>query len=126
MQELRQSFHENCDLEVHIKSQHQKLNDYICDMCDKKFVLKWRFLKHQDNHNNQNRRKCHYFNNGKNCPFEEIGCMFAHEASKICMFDEICCKKICSYKHTSSQNQKQESRKMNIFEHLQNLNSKET
>ena len=105
-------FMKKCDLEVHIKSQHQKLNDYTCDMCDKKFVLKWRFLKHQDNHNNQNRRKCHYFNNGKNCPFEEIGCMFAHEASKMCMFDEICCKTLCSYKHTSSQNQNQKSRMM--------------
>ena len=105
-------FTKNCDLEVHIRNEHQTLNDFMCDMCDKRFVLKWRFLKHQEIHKDQNRRKCHYFNNDKYCPFEEIGCMFAHEASEICMFDEICSKKLCAYKHTGSQNKNEESRKV--------------
>ena len=105
-------FTKNCDLEMHIKTQHKTLNEYKCDMCDKKFVLKWRFSKHEENHKNKNRRKCHYFNNEKYCPYEEIGCMFAHEASEICMFDEICSKKLCSYKHTRSQKKSQERRKV--------------
>ena len=45
--------------------------------------------------------------------------MFAHEASKICMFDEICSKKLCSYKHTRSQNKIQESRKVCSFSEME-------
>ena len=92
----------NCELEVHIKNEHVKVKEYTCDMCDKIFVLKWRLLKHQETHKDPTRRKCHYFNNEKDCPFEEIGCMFAHEDSEFCKFDQICCKKLCFYQHTKS------------------------
>ena len=95
-------FMKNCELEVHIKNQHTKVEEYTCDMCDKTFVLKWRLVKHQENHNDPTRRKCHYFNNEKDCPFEEIGCMFAHEESEVCKFDQMCSKKRCSYRHTTS------------------------
>jgi hypothetical protein len=29
---------------------------------------------------------CHYFNNDKKCPFEELGCKFLHSVSQICKF----------------------------------------
>ena len=41
----------------------------------------------------------HYFNDGKVCPCEDIGCMFAHELSDICKFDQTCRNELCSYKH---------------------------
>ena len=90
----------NCELEVHIKNQHE-VKEYTCDFCDKTFVLQWRLLKHQENHTNPTWKKCHYFNNEKDCPYEEIGCMFAHEASEICKFGQMCSNKLCSYQHTS-------------------------
>ena len=95
-------FTKNCELELHIKNQHE-VKEYTCDSCDKTFVLKWRLLKHQENHKNPTWTKCHYFNNEKDCPYEEIGCMFAHEASEICKFGPMCSNKLCSYQHTTSQ-----------------------
>ena len=42
---------------------------------------------------------CHYFNNKKNCPYEEIGCMFKHAKSDDCWFKERCRNKLCQYAH---------------------------
>ena len=44
-------------------------------------------------------KKCHYYNNNLICPFNEMGCMFLHEDSVMCKFDEQCTKNLCSYKH---------------------------
>ena len=99
-------FSENCELEVHIKTDHQEINEYGCDHCDKKFVLKWRLSKHRQNHSNKLIKKCHYFNNGKICPYEAIGCMFAHEIADSCKFGQICGNKLCSYTHSSTQTRK--------------------
>ena len=102
-QDCDKVFMKNCELEVHIKNQHKKVKEYTCDLCDKTFVLEWRLIKHQENHKYPTRIKCHYFNNEKDCPFEEIGCMFAHEESGVCKFGQMCGKKLCSYQHTTSQ-----------------------
>jgi hypothetical protein len=36
------------------------------------------------------------------CPFEEMGCMFAHEKSDMCKLDETCITNLCSYRHSKS------------------------
>ena len=97
----------NCKLEVHIRNEHEHVKDYKCDVCDKGFVLKWRMLKHQDCHRGPGKKKCHFFNNRKTCPFEEIGCMFAHEASEICRFDNICDNQLCPFQHKINQHENQ-------------------
>ena len=89
-------FSENCELEVHIKTQHTDNTKYGCDICDKKFVLKWRLSKHLQTHSIKTTKKSHYFNNGKVCPYQYIGCMFAHEVSEICKFGQVCKNKLCS------------------------------
>ena len=39
-----------------------------------------------------------YYNNGNNCPYQDIGCMFLHERAGLCMFRN--CKKVfCQYQH---------------------------
>ena len=63
------------------------------------FVLNWRLKKHEELHEINYTRKCHYFNNQKVCPFEEFGCMFLHEDSGICKYGEKCNNKLCPYKH---------------------------
>ena len=90
------SFSENCELEVHIKTKHPDKTEYGCDICDKKFVLKWRLSKHLQTHSIKTTKKSHYFNNGKVCPYQYIGCMFAHEVSEICKFGQVCKNKLCS------------------------------
>ena len=98
------TFLRKCDLEVHIKAEHEMTEKYKCKQCEKTFFLKWRLLKHQSNHSNLVINMCHYFNNNLACPFEEIGCMFAHEVSEICKFGQECKNNLCSYQHSSLKN----------------------
>ena len=70
-----------------------------CDKCDKTFYLKWRLAKHKSIHQTKNVRFCHYFNNEKLCPFEEIGCMFLHAKSEICRFKKSCKNDLCQFRH---------------------------
>ena len=96
----KDSFTRICDLEVHIKTEHETSPDYKCDQCDKTFVLKWRLQKHKQNHASTELKKCYYFNNNIACPFEDLGCMFPHELSGACKFDSKCSTKLCPYQHT--------------------------
>ena len=46
---------------------------------------------------------CHYFNNSKHCPFEEVGCMFKHAVSENCRFKKNCKIKLCQFQHSDSE-----------------------
>jgi hypothetical protein len=94
------TFGKNSDLETHIKDHHEKHDEFDCDQCDKKFVTKWRLQKHTIIHSDKKQRNCHYFNSGKNCPFEMLGCKFLHILSDKCKFDQSCSVKLCSYQHS--------------------------
>ena len=89
------TFEQNSDLERHIEEEHEKNRKYECYKCGKTFALRWRLGKHQESHGSSKNKKCHYFNNNKVCPFEEIGCMFAHIVSDMCMFGQKCSHKLC-------------------------------
>ena len=43
-------------------------------------------------------KHCHFFNNGKPCIYEDIGCMFLHEESDQCKFKN-CINNLCPFKH---------------------------
>ena len=97
----------NCDftsgkmiqLEEHIiKTHKEEIIKYKCDFCSEGFVMKWRMLKHKEGHKSPI-KKCHYFNNGKQCPYESIGCMFEHEESVTCKYNTDCKHKLCQFKH---------------------------
>ena len=45
-------------------------------------------------------KHCHYFNNGKLCPLEEIGCQFLHVKSSECRFEN-CGNQLCPFTHTN-------------------------
>ena len=70
-----------------------------------KIVSKWRLRKHVSGY--QGEIFCQYFKNQKSCPYEELGCMFQHEDSPICRFQEQCLKELCQYKHKDN-NEKNE------------------
>ena len=96
-----QTFRQNCELEMHIKTSHKQTKEYKCEKCNKIFLLKWRLSKHEAIHDIGLKTKiCHYFNNNKACPYEELGCMFAHIESDVCKFKSLCSNKLCSYKHS--------------------------
>ena len=44
------TFEMTCDLEFHIKEDHDSVETLQCDKCDKTFALEWRFKKHQEIH----------------------------------------------------------------------------
>ena len=77
------SFSESWIYEKHLKI-HSEAKSYECTECEKKFYLKWRFSQHMKVHSSSKVKHCHYFNNGKTCPFKEVGCKFKHTNSIEC------------------------------------------
>ena len=98
-EECGETFDQHWKLEVHLKT-HDTIDKFTCNICQKTFQVKWRLRKHMDMHINKNVKKCHFFNNDKTCPFEEIGCKFVHEVSAICFFKDNCTNKLCPFKHS--------------------------
>ena len=94
--ECDKSFERNCDFEKHIE-EHKLQKEFECDVCGKDFYLKWRLLKHKEMHT-ATKKFCHYYNNGKPCPFEAIGCMFHHSKSGTCK-TSICTNILCQFEH---------------------------
>ena len=95
----KETFAKNSDLEIHIKNTHENTDVYDCDICEKSFSLKWRLKKHREGHTSECKKFCHYFNNEKVCPFEEIGCKFLHQDSEICRYGARCQNDLCQFKH---------------------------
>ena len=94
-------FTEVWKLEVHLKL-HRDVESFECNVCSKTFHLKWRPSKHRQMHSISNtNKKCHYFNNDKSCPYQDVGCMFLHQASEACYFDSNCRNKLCPHQHKS-------------------------
>ena len=86
-------------LEEHLVKVHQKFKKFECSNCDKKFLLKWRLQKHMNIHSETKKRMCHYFNNEKHCPFEEMGCKFVHKESQECRMKSTCIRTMCQFRH---------------------------
>ena len=72
-----QSFERNCDFEKNTE-EHKLKKEFKCDICDKKF--------------------CHFYNNGKPCPYEAIG-MFYHSKARTCKLS-ICNNDFCQFEHS--------------------------
>ena len=101
------TFESNCDLELHIREVHEKEKQFHCEHCEKMFVTEWRLKKHNKCHLSEVKmKKCHYFNNQKACPYEDLGCMFLHEVSEKCTFMESCSNSLCSFQHSNESDPK--------------------
>ena len=103
------NFLKNTDLEVHIKTEHEEAEKFKCDNCEMTFVLDWHLKKHQNIHaeNAASIKFCHYYNNNKTCPYSDLGCMFKHEDSPICLSKTKCINKLCQFKHSQTDKKKQ-------------------
>ena len=96
--ECEQSFSKSHSLEEHMIVVHRKQKEYKCDTCGADFLSMWRWSKHIALHQKES-RKCHFYNNGKECPYSLIGCKFLHEESQICKYAHRCEKVMCQYRH---------------------------
>ena len=81
-------FPNSFDLEKHMMTIHNSETPYACDLCNAKFVVEWRYLKHKNSHNDITTKTCHYYNNGKPCPYELQGCKFSHKTSRLCLIGQ--------------------------------------
>ena len=87
-------------LEKHIIKEHENTTTLKkCEHCGKEFHTKWRLNKHMILHGDKFVRKCHFYNNDKDCPFEKIGCKFLHSQANECKFQETCSHLKCQYRH---------------------------
>ena len=112
-------------LEVHLKK-HPTEKYFECDICDKQFALQWRLNKHKRGHTDGTNKFCHYFNNNKNCIFEEtIGCMFRHEISPICKDLKKCKFTKCQFTHTSDEHHSGEIDDVDVEETVHDIPEEE-
>ena len=95
------TFKKTCELENHLSEHVSK--EFKCEKCSQEFHLKWRLNKHLEGHNNIDAKYCHYFNNSKVCPFQELGCMFKHLTSPVCKYKFSCNRKMCPFKHETAE-----------------------
>ena len=95
-----QNFEESAMFKEHMIAMHKIEKQYKCDQCDSAFVVEWRLQKHRKNHQRTVVRKCHYFNNRKECPFLQLGCKFLHEESYLCKNNKKCTILKCQYQHS--------------------------
>ena len=49
---------------------------------------------------------CHYYNNDKFCPYEDLDCKFLHQVDNDCKFGKKCNLKGCVQKDTQNKNWK--------------------
>ena len=67
-------------------------------------------------HDESKTKFCHYFNNGKECPYAKLGCMFKHESAPLCKSLPNCFRTLCQFKHTEETIQNECDDNKNITE----------
>ena len=104
--ECGKMFKRNCDLEKHVETVHVSEKTNECEVCGKLFFLHWRLRKHVKMHSEET-KFCSFYNNKLDCPYQEIGCMYLHEASGKCDVKE-CKRKLCQFEHTDAEQNEEE------------------
>ena len=97
-EECNKCFKDEKKLEDHVEKMHVK---YECDECDKVFKYEAVLEKHMEAAHEDVELFCHYFNNDKDCPFEDE-CIYVHEESEYCKFAKNCERKFCMSKHVNT------------------------
>ena len=97
-----ESFDKNSDMELHMTTVHETEKKNRCDIYEKTFMFEWRLRKHKFMHQSVTGTKCHYYNNSKDCPYEEVGCKFKHIPTPQFKFGKTCGRRLCQFKHSCS------------------------
>ena len=93
-EECGKAFRSENQLDIH-KKKHVK---YECEDCDFEYNYEGLLEKHNTAVHGNVKIFCHYFNNDKECPFEDQ-CVFAHEESPVCKFGAGCERIMCMFQH---------------------------
>ena len=99
------NLHFKCDLCEHIFSEKWKMEAHMktcktsrCELCYKTFKYEDLKKKHTLITHEGFKMYCHFFNNGKTCPYDQ-DCVFLHEHSTICKYGPVCERLYCMFKH---------------------------
>ena len=98
-EECDKSFKDKTQLETHVKRVHVK---YECDECDKVFQYEILLERHIEAAHEDVEIYCHFFNNDKECPHLD-NCIFIHEESESYKYGKGCERKMCMFRHESSE-----------------------
>ena len=95
--ECERVFNEEWKLTAHSK-QHVK---YACDLCDQTFKTEEVKKIHNKIVHENLKLYCHYYNNGKNCPYDQE-CGFLHTVAVVCKYGDLCDRQMCMFRHSAS------------------------
>ena len=101
--ECEKTFKTEKQLSVHSKK-HEK---FPCEECDCEFNFEGLLVKHSQAVHESMKIFCHYFNNDKECPYDDQ-CIFAHEESPECKFGRGCERMMCMFQHEESDDDDEE------------------
>ena len=93
-----ETFQQLSEMENHEIYNHDVTLKFKCENCDSEFVSELRLKIHKQSHKHKT-KYCHYYNNGKVCPFQKLGCRFKHEESQCRRYIDKCKKPLCGFKH---------------------------
>ena len=103
--ECEKCFKDENKVQDHVEKMHEKFD---CDECDKVFKYEAALEKHKEAAHENVELFCHYFNNNKDCPFEDE-CIFVHEESDNCKYGKQCERKLCMFKHENPEEEESET-----------------
>ena len=92
--ECDKSYNTTDQLETH-KKIHVKFG---CEECDCEFKFERNLLKHMEAVHGNRILYCHFYNNDKDCPFDDE-CVFAHQDSPDCKYGAGCERVMCMFSH---------------------------
>ena len=92
--ECERIFDEEWKLNAHLK----KHKEFSCQQCEQTFKYEDIIEKHIAIAHEGMKLYCHFYNNEKNCPFEE-NCIFLHEYSTQCKYGKLCERINCMFMH---------------------------
>ena len=93
---------DECDKTFRSENQltiHQKKHEtFECEECGNDYNFEGLLEKHNEAVHGSMKIFCHYYNNEKECPFDDQ-CIFAHEDSPECKFAKGCERLLCMFQH---------------------------
>ena len=95
--ECGKHFFDESKLNEHVKTH----KTYPCEECEIEFKYEVTLEKHIEAAH-ENNLYCHYYNNDKECPFDDQ-CIFLHDDSESCKYGKACERKMCMYKHDENE-----------------------
>ena len=102
-------FKDEVSLENHVKRVHRK---FECDECDNVYEYEGNLEKHMEAVHEDVVLFCHYYNNNKECPYDNE-CIFAHEESEQCKFGKACDRVMCMYRHVKENDEESDEDEAN-------------